>query len=143
MQVIEKLKKFLIVLVLLAPLTVTSAPGEYTNTVTKFVWTPPTEDVSGDLLVGVKALQGFKMYCGTASGAYNMETPYIIQDGNATSVLISEVLQQDGNYFCALTAFNNAGESELSNEIAVKLSAGVATRPDQVLPAAPAQLRLE
>lgn len=135
------MRKLVLAFLVLLPVTVTSAPGDQ-NTVTMFAWDPPANNVSGQPLNQKEALKGYKFYCGSQSGQYDLNNPVVINDPAATTVQITSIVSQDGEWYCAMTAFNNAGESQLSNEVAVKLQAGVATSLMELPPAAPAGLRL-
>lgn len=69
---------------------------------------------------------GYKAYCGGASGSYG--TPV---DTGAT---LEHPISTPGTYYCAVTAYNENGESGYSNEVFFTI------RP---IPGAPGNLRLK
>lgn len=76
-------------------------------------WDIPTTNADGTPLTD---LAGFKIYCGLEPGKYD-----IVEDIPDPAVDIYEkakVLTQEGNYYCAATAYDTSGnESGYSNEI--------------------------
>lgn len=52
---------------------------------------------------------GYKVYCGSASGVYG--TPVDV------GAALEHPISAPGNYYCAATAYNTAGESGFSNEV--------------------------
>jgi len=103
------MKKYLLLIALLLPLTMTFGAIK-----TEFNWTAPLTNEDGTPLID---LVGFKFYCGTNSGAYT--TSSVIPDAAATSVLIADIVPEDGQaYYCAAVAYNTYNiESVYSNEV--------------------------
>lgn len=56
----------------------------------------------------------FLVKCGQSTGNYTRITQVLYP---STSVNISSVITGQGNWFCAVSAFNQFGESGLSNEV--------------------------
>ena len=52
---------------------------------------------------------GYKVYCGSTSGVYG--TPVDV------GAALSHPISTPGKYYCAATAYNDAGESGYSNEV--------------------------
>lgn len=87
-----------------------------------FYWNPPTTNIDGTPLTDLK---GFKMYCGVTSlnytiikdiGNAGVDNKGFIAGGEASS-LISNVLTAEGQYYCAMTAYDTTNnESTKSNE---------------------------
>src|SRR5262249_51132206 len=57
----------------------------------------------------------FRVKCGAASGQYTITK--VLADPAARSVAVSAVVTQVGQYYCAVSAANQFGESGLSNEV--------------------------
>ncbi|MEK9208135.1 MAG: fibronectin type III domain-containing protein [Patescibacteria group bacterium] len=69
--------------------------------------------------------EGYKVYCGSASGVYG--TPVDVM------AALEHPISTPGKYYCAATAYNTGGESGFSNEVFFTLKSA---------PAAPVNLRL-
>lgn len=73
-------------------------------------WTPPSRDADGSPL---QDLAGYRIHWGTQTGNY--PNALQVNEPGIASFLIENLAP--GNYFCAVSAFDAAGnESELSNE---------------------------
>ena len=84
-------------------------------------WDPPTTNEDGTPLTD---LAGFKLYCGKATGVYDV---YKLDVGNVLTYKIVPV--NDGTYYCVATAYNTAKmESAYSSEV----SKIVINRPSKV-----------
>ena len=76
----------------------------------KITWTPsPTAD-------------GYSLYCGSTSGVYTQNLN--IGGGLTNEIPLSDITLTDGIHFCALKAFNFAGDSPYSNEIEFAIRGG-------------------
>mgnify|MGYP001607418286 CR=1 FL=1 len=62
------------------------------------------------------AVSEFRMKCGQTTGVYTKVTA--LADPAARSTPVKTAIAGPGNWFCAVTAANQFGESGLSNEIA-------------------------
>ena len=69
---------------------------------------------------------GYKMYCGGSSGSYGSP----VDVGN----VLEHPISTPGTYYCAATAYNEAGESGFSNEVFFTIRA---------IPVVPTNLRLK
>ena len=102
------------------PLTLTAAPTH----LTEFFWdalathhdTTPMDD-----------LLGYRIYCGQESGKYTIERSL---EASTTVEKITDVVKEDGHYYCALTGYNPKGEGEYSNEVSFFLQNEQATPPN-------------
>lgn len=109
------MKKFLILLLVLALFSPLYAAVPNT-----FEWDAPTTNANGTPL---NDLAGFKIHCGSAAGTYNTTKDVGILNATATggqhvTIPVNQVLTQDGNYYCVVTAYDTVGnESGYSNEI--------------------------
>lgn len=74
---------------------------------------------------GFDAPEGYRVYCGAASGDYGLP----VDVGPA----LTHPVSMPGQYYCAVTAYNQHGESGFSNEVFFTLGAA---------PAAPVNLRV-
>ena len=100
-----------------------------------FVWEKmPATDMNGN----ATSLTGFTVYCGNGTRAYTVET--FLPDPLATEIPVSDVVTADGDYYCALTASNSAGESAYSEEVHFFLNGGNVLFP--AVPGAPLLFRL-
>lgn len=89
----------------------------------KLVWNWD-KGVGGDV-------ESFKVKCGISSGNYNIISS--VDCPECREILVSNVINSPGEYFCVVTAFNRFGESIPSNE--VHFEAGLS-------PVSPSNLRL-
>ena len=88
---------------------------------TEFYWTAPTTNTDNSPLTN---LAGFRIYCGTQSGSYNLITdiadPLQVSEGFVNTGLA------DGAWFCVVTAYTTDDrESDYSNELPFLLVGGV------------------
>lgn len=83
----------------------------FADTVT-FAWDPVTTDTSGDPIT----VTGYKLYTSATSGVYPA-TPATDVTGTSASVNLVP-----GTYFAVATAYNDAGESDYSNEITFRVT---------------------
>ena len=81
---------------------------------------------------------GYKLYCGSESNTYTSNITIV--GGFTSNLLLSQVALDDGIHYCALTAFNFAGESGFSNEIAFDISSGELV---MIAPLSPSNLNIE
>jgi len=126
----KSLMKLLVVMMLLLPFTVTSAP------VSEFVWTAPgSYDDGSPIQPG--DIQTYTIYCGTVPGNYSAIAP---TGSDIPWFPINAVVSVDGEYFCAVTATAKGFESPFSEEVHFFIGSGQASVP--VL-AAPGGLRVE
>lgn len=65
---------------------------------------------------------GFNIYCGTSTGAYT--TNINVPNATATSYPVLSANLSDGVNYCAMAAYNFAGESPLTAEISFAISGG-------------------
>lgn len=80
---------------------------------TLFSWINPTTNTDGSALTD---LVGTILRCDTRSGVYDLIS-VTVNDPTVITLLVSTVVLADGQYFCAVFAFNIAGrESSPSNE---------------------------
>lgn len=123
------MKRFLTLLLLLAPLTLTA---HITGT-SHFDWVHSGLDVSGS----PTNVTGFALYCGQQPGVYTESES--IPDGSQRSLDFAVMGLMDGDWYCALTALNVYGtESERSNEVLFPVAGGVMVNPNLIpAPAAP------
>ena len=61
------------------------------------------------------AVTEFRVKCGPTTGTYTSSV--VLTDPAARSVPVQQVVTGPGNYFCAVSAANQFGESGLSNEV--------------------------
>lgn len=69
--------------------------------------------------------EGYKVYCGSASGVYGLPVD--------VGAALEHPISTPGTYYCAATAYNTGGESPFSNEVFFTLKSA---------PGAPVNLRL-
>ena len=74
----------------------------------KLAWTWTPDATSG-------TPSEFRMKCGATSGNYTKVT--VVADSNAREMAVKDAITGNGNWFCAVSAANQFGESGLSNEV--------------------------
>jgi fibronectin type 3 domain-containing protein len=80
---------------------------------TKLSWTPPATRVDGSYL-GYESIAGFRIYYGSEE----TELTLMLDIGDGTIYSTSVNTPDEGEYYYAITAYNNYNlESELSNII--------------------------
>jgi hypothetical protein len=108
------MKKWLLVVLMLLPLTVSGLPSE--ESATLLSWTAPTENTDGTPLTD---LAGYKIYWRQSTvEAYTDAKSITINDPAVLNYgILSMSLPSDGYYSTVITAFNALGnESEFSTE---------------------------
>lgn len=86
--------------------------------VVTLTWEPP-------VCTEFDCASGYKVYCGSASGVYGAPVD--------VGALTTHPISTPGTYYCAATAYNEAGESGFSNEVFFTLKSA---------PAAPINLKV-
>jgi len=113
------MKKLLLILLLIAPLTVGALPTVITPA-TKVTFTAPTQNTDGSPLTD---LAGYKLYWRTDTGAYSDANSVMVSDPTAVEILLSLTSMPDGDNYVTITAVNSAGsESDFAPEAFVKKS---------------------
>lgn len=72
---------------------------------------------------------GFDVKCGQASGVYTKVT--IVTPSTIKEVTVKDTISGPGSWFCAVSAFNEFGDSNLSNEVTFR--AGIAPNDPSTL----------
>lgn len=125
--------RFLLVVLLAAPLAVSVAtptnPGA-----TDFVWQAVTTDINGN----PATVEYYSVYCGSQSGNYTAQV-----DTTSTTLPISDVVTDPGEYYCAVTASASGGESGYSNEVHFFIEAGTLNVLKAGIPAVPGSFGLQ
>ncbi len=123
--------KLFLILALLLPLAVFSAPTTNVNTL---AWIAVTTDLDGNTVT----VDGYRVYC-SASGPPDpaIATPTVVNGLNVALTTIAG----DGSWTCGLTAFKGTLESGLSGTVQFNCTGG-ACFPFGV-PAVPGGLRLQ
>lgn len=123
------MKRFLALLLLLAPLTLTAHLTDQMH----LDWEHSGTDINGN----PTTLSGFTIYCGQQSRAYTYSEA--IPDASQRSIDFAAMSLTDGAWYCAISAVNVFGvESAYSNEVLFQMAGGEMIPPSRVpAPAAP------
>ena len=111
------------------PLTLSATPTPALN---EFYWSAVNTTVNGAPL---ENLAGYRIYC-----TGNPQQPYALSfevpNPLTTSLPVTDVVHNDGQYYCAITAYTTTGlESNYSQQISFFMNEGQVTNP--AIPAAP------
>lgn len=104
-------------LIVLVTILAVSSVSAYTGSA-DLAWSPPTTFVDGTTLIPAVDLQGYKLYCGSASGTYTTST--IISGGTTTTYKLTGMTT--GTTYCAVTAITTVANGSLESGYSIEAS---------------------